>query len=56
MFKTIELIIDSQLTNEELLEILNNGTTNLKELGIILKEIRVVGSANSIIKGIDYSN
>jgi len=54
--KTIELIIETELPNEEILKILNNGTYNLKELGIELLEIRVVGSANSIIKGIDYSN
>ena len=54
--KTIQLIIKTDLTNEEILEIFNNGTENLKELGIQLLEIRVVGSANSIIKGIDYSN
>jgi len=56
MNKTIELVIKTELENEEVLEILNNGTHNLKELGIELLEIRVVGSANSIIKGIDYSN
>ena len=54
--KTIELIIKTDLTNEEILEILNNGTDNLKELGMQLLEIRVVGSANSRVKGIDYSN
>ena len=54
--KTIELIIESDLSNEEILEILNNGTKNLGWLGMKLKEIRVVGSANSIIKGIDYTN
>ena len=54
--KTIELIIKTDLTNEEILEILNNGTDNLKELGMQLLEIRVKGSANSRVKGIDYSN
>lgn len=54
--KTIELIIKTELPNEEILEILNNGTQNLKDLKIELLELRVVGSANSIIKGIDYSN
>ena len=54
--KTISLIIHTNLENEEILQILNNGTQNLKELGMQLLEIRVVGSANSIIKGIDYSN
>ncbi len=53
--RTIELVIDSELTNEELLTILNEGTSNLKELGIILREIRVVNSASSIIKGINYN-
>ncbi len=54
--KTIQLIIKTDLTNEQILEILNNGTQNLKELGIQLLEIRVVGSANSLVRGIDYSN
>ena len=54
--KTIELIIKTDLQNEEILEILDNGTKNLEKLGMKLVEIRVVGSANSIIKGIDYSN
>ena len=54
--KTIELIIFTDLPNEEILQILNNGTHNLKELGMHLEEIRVVGSANSIVRGIDYSN
>ena len=54
--KTIELVILTDLSNEEILEILNNGTDNLKDLGIILEEIRVVGKANSIIKGISYEN
>lgn len=53
--KTIELIIKTDLKNEEILEIMNNGTKNLKDLGMNLEEIRIVGSANSIIKGIDYS-
>lgn len=55
-FKTIELIIKTDLPDQEILEILNEGTKNLKELGMQLEEIRVKGSANSIIKGIDYSN
>ena len=54
--KSIELIIRTELTNDEILEILNNGTQNLADLGIHLLEIRVVGSANSIIKGVDYSD
>jgi len=53
--KTIQLIIETDKENEEILEIFNNGTQNLKDLGIILAEIRIVGSANSVIKGIDYS-
>ena len=53
--KTIELIIKSEISNEELLEIFNEGTSNLKDLGIELLEIRIVGSANSLLKGIDYS-
>ena len=54
--KTIELIIKSEISNEELLEIFNEGTSNLKDLGIELLEIRIVGSANSLLKGIDYSD
>ena len=54
--KTIQLIILTDLSNEEVLQIINNGTDNLKELGILLEEIRVVGKANSIIKGISYEN
>ena len=53
-FKTIELIIKTELPNDEILEIFNNGTSNLKSLDIELREIKVVGSANSIIKGINY--
>lgn len=53
-FKTIELIISTELPNEEILEILNNGTSNLKELGMILQEINVKGEANSLVKGIEY--
>lgn len=52
--KTIELIIKTELPNEAIIEILNNGTTNLKELEMELLEIRVKGSANSLIKGINY--
>jgi len=52
--KTIELIIKTELSNEELLKILNV-SENFKDLGIELLEIRVVGSANSLVKGIDYS-
>ncbi len=52
--KTIELIIKTEIPNEEIIEIFNNGTEKLKELGIELLEIRVVGSANSLIKGIEY--
>ncbi len=55
MHKTIELIIKTDVENSELLKIFNEGTNNLKELGIELLEIRVVGSANSLVKGIDYS-
>ena len=54
--KTIQIIIRTDLTNEEILQVINNGTDNLKELGMILEEIRVVGKANSIIKGISYDN
>jgi len=54
--KTIELVILTDLSNEEILEILNNGTDNLKDLGMILEEIRVVGKASSIVKGVDYTN
>ena len=53
--KTIELIIKTDIGNPELLNIFNEGTNNLKELGIELLEIRVVGSANSLVKGINYS-
>ena len=55
-YKTIELVIDTNLTNEEILKIFNNETPNLNSLSIELLEIRVVGSANSIIKGINYKN
>ena len=55
-FKTIELVIDTALRNQEVLEILDDGTDNLAELGITLREIRVKCSADSIIKGIDYAN
>ena len=55
-FKTIELIIDTDLTDTEVLDILNEGTTNLKELGMILHELKVKGSAISTIKGISYNN
>jgi len=54
--KTIELIIRTELPNEEILKILNNGTHNLAELGIQLLEIRVVGSANSLVRGVDYDD
>ena len=54
--KTVQLIIKTKLTNKEILDIFNNGTTNLKELGIKLLEIRVVGHACSYVKGIDYTN
>ena len=55
-FKTIELIIETELSNEDILTIMNEGTQTLKEFAMNLKEIRVKGSADSIIKGIDYSN
>ncbi len=54
--KTIELIIETELTNEEILELFNKGTENSKDFGVIVKEIRVKNSANSIIKGINYEN
>ena len=54
--KTIELIIKTEITNEELVEIFNNGTQNLKEMGIEVLEIRVSGTANSLIRGIDYTH
>lgn len=54
--KTIQLIILTDLSNEEVLQIINNGTDNLKELGILLEEIRVMGHACSYIKGVDYTN
>jgi len=52
--KTIELVIKTDFENEELIKVFNNGTENLKELGIELLEIRVKDSANSLVKGIDY--
>ena len=54
--KTISLIIRTDLSNDELVEIFNNGTQNLKDLGIQLLEIRVVGSAVSVVKGINYGD
>lgn len=54
--KTISLIIRTDLSNDELVEIFNNGTQNLKDLGIQLLEIRVVGSAVSVVKGINYKD
>jgi len=54
MIKTIEIIIKTDLPNEEILKIMNTGTENLKELEMELIEIRVKGSANSLIKGINY--
>ena len=52
--KTISLIIKTELTNEQILQIFNNGTKNLEDLGMQLLEIRVVGSAVSLVKGICY--
>ena len=48
--KVIELTIKTDKENQELLEIFNRGTSNLKEMGIVLLEIKVHGSANSLIK------
>ena len=53
-FKTIEFIIETELSNEKLIEIFN--CANLDEFKIRIEEIRVKGSANSLIRGIDYSN
>ena len=53
--KTIELIIKTEHSNEKIIEMLNNGTKNLHELEMELLEIRVKGSANSLIKGINYN-
>ena len=53
--KTIELVIETELSNEDILAIMNEGTQTLKEFAMNLKEIRVKGSADSIIKGIDYN-
>lgn len=53
-YKTIELIISTELPNEELIKIFNEGTGNLKELGITLHEIVIKGSANSLVRGIEY--
>ena len=53
--RTIQLIISTELPNEDLIKIFNEGTTNLKDLGITLQEIVIKDSANSLVKGIDYS-
>ena len=54
--KTIQLIIKTDLNNEEIIEIMNSGTQNLNQVSMALLEIRVVGSANSLIKGLNYNN
>ncbi|GAH12302.1 unnamed protein product [marine sediment metagenome] len=54
MFKTIEFIIETELSNEELIDIFDNA--NLEDFKIKVEEIRVKGSANSLIKGISYEN
>ena len=54
--KTIQLIIKTDLNNEEIIEIMNSGTQNLNQVSMALLEIRVVGSANSLIKGLNYDN
>ncbi|GEM_PF-2758597 len=53
-YQTIQLVIETELPNEQLLEIFNEGTSNLKELGIVLHEIVIKDSANSLVKGIEY--
>jgi len=53
-YKTIQLVISTELPNEDLIKIFNEGTTNLKELGITLYEIVIKGSANSLVRGIEY--
>jgi len=49
-YQTIQLVIETELPNEQLLEIFNEGTSNLKELGIVLHEIVIKDSANSLVK------
>ena len=55
-FKTIELIIETELPNTEILAFFDSGTSNLKEEGIFLHEINIKDSADSLIKGIEYKN
>lgn len=54
--KTIQLIIKTDLENTEVIDIMNNGCGNLKELGMDLLSIDIVKTANSLIKGIDYNS
>ena len=54
--RTIELIIQTNLTDSELVEVFDTGTNNLKELGITLLEINIKNSASSLVKGIEYNN
>ena len=55
-FKTIELIISTKLPNTKILDFFDSGTSNLKEEGILLHEINIKDSADSLIKGIEYKN
>ncbi len=53
--KTVELIIESPLSNEDLISVFNQGAESLKELGIELLEINIKNSANSLVRGINYN-
>ena len=55
-FKTIELIIETERPNTKILDFFDSGTSNLKEEGILLHEINIKDSADSLIKGIEYQN
>ena len=50
--KTIELIIESPLPNDDLLSIFNRGADNLKECGIKVIEINIKNSAHSLVRGL----
>ena len=54
--KTVELIIETPLSNEDLISVFNRGAENLKEFGIDVREINIVGSANSYMRGVSYNS
>ena len=53
--KTVELIIETPLSDEDLISVFNQGAENLKEFGIDVREINIVGSAVSYMRGITYN-